>query len=79
MTHLEEIISIFKKYKPAGYPVGIVQNGTLPNEKWVTGTLHTIVKRVKDEGVNNPATIFVGSAVEDKTALWNIQKEIQHA
>lgn len=79
MTHLEEIISIFKKHKPADYPVGIVQNGTMPDEKWVTGTLHSIVKRVKDEGVSNPATIFVGSAVEDKTALWNIQKEIQHA
>ena len=38
MTHLEEIMGIFGKYKPANYPVGIVQNGTLENEKWVTGT-----------------------------------------
>ena len=79
MTHLEEIISVFKKYKSAEYPVGVVQNGTLPNEKWVTGTLHTIVKRVKSNGVSNPATIFVGPAVVDKSTLWNIQKEVQHA
>ena len=79
MTHLEEIISIFKKHKPADYPVGIVQNGTMPDEKWVTGTLHTIVKRVKDEGVSNPATIFVGSAVEDKTALWKHQQAFELA
>lgn len=79
MSHLKEIISIFSTYKPPNYPVGIIQNGTLPNEKWVTGTLSTIVNRVKEKGISNPATIFVGPAVKDPTALWNIQKEIQYA
>jgi len=78
MTHLEEIMSIFKRHKPADYAVGIVQNGTLSNEKWITGTLSTIVKQVTDEGISNPATIFVGPAVKDPTALWNIQEELQH-
>ena len=59
MTHLEEIMGIFGKYKPANYPVGIVQNGTLENEKWVTGTLETITDIVKKEGISNPATVFV--------------------
>ncbi len=79
ITHLEEIVSIFSTHKSADYPIGIVQNGTLPNEKWVTGTLSTIVSRVKEEGVSNPATIFVGPAVNDPTTLWNVQKEIQYA
>jgi uroporphyrin-III C-methyltransferase len=79
ITHLDEIVSIFSTHKPADYPIGIVQNGTLPNEKWVTGTLSTIVSRVNEEGVSNPATIFVGPAVNDPTTLWNVQKEIQYA
>lgn len=79
MTHLEEIMSIFKKYKSADFPVAIVQNGTLPNEKWVKGTLNTIATRVKEEGISNPATIFVGHAVEDQTSLWKIQEELQYA
>lgn len=79
MTHLGEIMSIFKKHKPANFPVAIVQNGTLPNEKWVKGTLNTIASRVKEECISNPATIFVGYAVEDQTLLWNIQEELQHA
>ena len=44
-------MGIFGKYKPANYPVGIVQNGTLENEKWVTGTLETITDIVKKEGI----------------------------
>lgn len=79
MSHLEEIIGIFKKHKPSDYPVGIVQNGTLPNEKWVRGTLDSIVNRVADENISNPATIFIGHAVLDQTASWMIQKEVQHA
>ncbi|MAV07786.1 MAG: hypothetical protein CMQ88_01115 [Gammaproteobacteria bacterium] len=78
MTHIGEIMSLFKKYKPADYPIGIVQNGTLPTERWVVGTLDTIVKCVKDEDVRNPATVFVGPAVGDKSILWNVQKEIEH-
>ena len=78
-THLSEIMSIFRKHKPDDYPVGIVQNGTLPNEKWVKGTLSTIVRRVKEEGISNPATIFVGPAVTDPSGLWKNQQEFQYA
>ena len=79
ITHLKEIMSIFGKHKPANFPVAIVQNGTLPNEKWVKGTLSTIVGKAKEEGIRNPATIFVGHAVEDQTSLWKIQEELQYA
>lgn len=79
MTHLEEITSIFSKQKPANYPVGIVQNGTLENEKWVTGTLETIADIVKKEGISNPATVFIGPAVADKTAVWKHQQAFELA
>lgn len=74
MTHLEEIMNIFSKHKPANYPVGIVQNGTLKHEKWVTGTLETIADIVKTKSISNPATVFVGPAVKDKTAVWKNQE-----
>lgn len=69
-------MGIFGKYKPANYPVGIVQNGTLENEKWVTGTLETITDIVKKEGISNPATVFVGP---DKTAVWKHQQAFELA
>ncbi len=78
MSHLEEIVAIFRKHKPAYYPVGIVQNGTLPNEKWVTGTLENIVSIVEENSISNPATIFVGPAVQDPTASWKHQAEFQY-
>lgn len=79
MSHLDEIVSIFKKHKADNYPIGIVQNGTLPNEKWVIGTLENIAEKVKENAISNPATIFVGPAVEDSTASWIYQKEFHYA
>lgn len=79
MSHLKEIVAIFRQYKAENYPIGIVQNGTLPNEKWVRGTLNNIVSLVEENVISNPATIFIGPAVTDPTVLWNHQNQVQHA
>lgn len=79
MTHLKEIVEVFREHKPECYPIGIVQNGTLPNEKWITGTLGTIVDLVEEEKIGNPATIFIGPAVSDTTSVWRQQNEVQFA
>jgi uroporphyrin-III C-methyltransferase len=79
MTHLEEIMRLFSTHKPKNYPVAVVQNGTLPTERWVLGTIENIAKKVSDAGINNPATIFVGPAVTDSTTRWQLQREVQLA
>ena len=79
MTHLEEIIRLFGTYKPKNYAVAVVQNGTLPSERWVVGTIESIVKKVNEAGISNPATIFVGPAVTDSTSRWQLHHEVQFA
>lgn len=79
MTHLKELMQLFAKYKPQNYPVAVVQNGTLPNEKWIKGTVKNIASRVSEAGITNPATVFVGPAVEDHTSIWLRKSEAQYA
>lgn len=48
---------------PAGTPVGIVENGYLPNQRVTIGTLGTIADQAEDAGVANPAVIVIGDVV----------------
>ncbi len=48
---------------PAGTPVGIVENGYLPNQRVTIGTLGTIADQAEDVGVANPAVIVIGDVV----------------
>ncbi|HQO31462.1 MAG TPA: uroporphyrinogen-III C-methyltransferase [Chitinophagales bacterium] len=61
---LPEIVKVFLKYKPATYPMAIIQNGTLPDEKVVCGHLVTIQDKVDKENITAPAIIIVGEVVD---------------
>lgn len=61
---LPEIVKVFLKYKPATYPMAIIQNGTLPDEKVVCGQLVTIQDKVAKENITAPAIIIVGEVVD---------------
>lgn len=61
---LAEIVRLFSKYKPEHYPIAIIQNGTLPNEKVVCGHLSTIHQKVEDENITSPAVIIIGNVVD---------------
>jgi uroporphyrin-III C-methyltransferase len=60
---LEEIVNVFKKEKRANYPVAIIQNGTLPDEKIVIGNLSTIQEIVIQENITSPAIIILGDVI----------------
>jgi uroporphyrinogen III methyltransferase/synthase len=49
--------------RPADTPVAVIREGTGPSQRTVTGTLETIVERVKEAGLTNPAMIIVGNVV----------------
>jgi uroporphyrinogen III methyltransferase/synthase len=52
-------------------PVGVVRWGTTPRQKAVTGTLETIVERVKAAGLKSPSIIIVGDVVQLRdTMKW---------
>ncbi|QCB96608.1 uroporphyrinogen-III C-methyltransferase [Arthrobacter sp. PAMC25564] len=48
---------------PAATPVGIVENGYLPNQRVTIGTLGTIADQAEALGVANPAVIVIGDVV----------------
>lgn len=60
---LKEIVGVFRKYKPGHYPVAIIQNGTLPDEKIVRSDLDHIVEDVVRHQVSSPAIILIGDVV----------------
>jgi uroporphyrin-III C-methyltransferase/precorrin-2 dehydrogenase/sirohydrochlorin ferrochelatase len=48
---------------PGDTPVGIVENGYLPNQRVTIGTVETIADQAEATGVANPAVIVIGDVV----------------
>lgn len=57
----------------ADMPVAVVENGTRPNQRVVTGTVATIADNVAAAGMLGPALIIVGTVIKlrDKLAWFN--------
>ena len=49
--------------RPASEPVAVVQEGTLPGQRTVTGTLETIAEQVRLEEIRAPSITVVGPVV----------------
>jgi uroporphyrin-III C-methyltransferase/precorrin-2 dehydrogenase/sirohydrochlorin ferrochelatase len=48
----------------AQMPVAIVEQGTTPRQRVVTGTLYSIAEQVKQADIKAPAIIIVGTVVK---------------
>lgn len=76
MHKLAEIVEIYAQLGKINLPVAIIQNGSLPNEKIVTGKVGNILQLVQATGISSPAIIVLGevaklSEVKQKVALYN--------
>lgn len=60
---LGEICQIFERENRGNTPVAIIQNGTLPNEKIVKGSISNIKEKAEKEAVGSPAIIIIGETV----------------
>ncbi|MCH5598547.1 uroporphyrinogen-III C-methyltransferase [Niabella ginsengisoli] len=76
MSKLEAITEIFSEYGKGNTPAAIIQNGTLPNEKIVTGHVKDIYFRAQHAGLENPAVIIIGEVVTLPQQLTS-QKKIK--
>ncbi len=74
MSKLPQIVELFKLAGKKDLPVAIIQNGTTLHEKIATGTVETIEVEVEKYGLSNPAVIILGTVVNHRRKL----KEIQH-
>lgn len=63
LRKLEEISWHFQQNGKGETPVMVIQNGSLPNERMVVGTVNTIVDIVHNEGLGTPAIIVIGEVV----------------
>jgi uroporphyrin-III C-methyltransferase/precorrin-2 dehydrogenase/sirohydrochlorin ferrochelatase len=59
----ESASALGKAGLPADTPVGIVENGYLPNQRVTIGTLGSIADQADATGVANPAVIVIGDVV----------------
>ena len=67
---LAEIAGRLIEYgRDAETPVAVVQWGTLPRQRTVTGTLRDIVDKIGEAGIGAPAVIVVGEVVRLRDSL----------
>ncbi len=56
----------------ADTPIALIQWGTFPDQRTVTGTLETIVEIVEREEIKPPSVIVIGPIVKFREKLnWN--------
>jgi uroporphyrin-III C-methyltransferase len=79
MSKLETITEIFTHYGKSETPVAIIQNGTTPEAKMVTGKIKDIFFRAQHAELNNPAIIVIGEVVNLNRNIPNheLLKQIQ--
>lgn len=61
---LEQICEAFSMHGKADTPVAIIQNGTMPNEKMVKGSISNIDAKAKEAQMGAPAIIVIGETVD---------------
>jgi uroporphyrin-III C-methyltransferase len=63
LRKLGEIMTLFQSYGKGDLPVAVIQNGTLPSQRHVVGTVSNIVSLVKEEDLGSPGIIIAGDVV----------------
>jgi len=67
---LPEIVEVYRDLGKPETPIAIIQNGSLPDQKMVTGTIQNILKRAQENAIGSPAVIVIGPvAALPQTAL----------
>ncbi|WP_406700701.1 uroporphyrinogen-III C-methyltransferase [Singulisphaera sp. Ch08] len=70
VTRLESICkTLVRLGKPATTPAALVEAGTLPRQRTVSGTLTNLHERVAEAGLGPPALLVVGEVVSRRPAL----------
>lgn len=72
LAKIREIMALFGEHGRHETPVAVIQNGTLPDERSVIGTVDTIANMVSSEKLGPPAIIVVGEVVRQANALKDL-------
>lgn len=63
VNKINEIVAIYKSAGKGRLPVAIIQNGTLPDEKFAIGVINTIEEVMEECKIGAPAVIVLGEVV----------------
>jgi len=63
LNKIREIMTLFQQHGKGEVPVTVIQNGTMPDEKNVIGTVSTIADLSDRENIKSPAIIVIGEVV----------------
>lgn len=80
LSQIRSIMEQFVKAGKANVAVTVIENGTLPDMRSVTGTVSTIETLVSEKSIAAPAIIVVGSVVDcaAEIASLNSEQSISH-
>ncbi|HXO21131.1 MAG TPA: uroporphyrinogen-III C-methyltransferase [Thermoanaerobaculia bacterium] len=75
-AHLAEIALLLQRHgRPAATPAAVVENGTLPDERVIIGTLADVVGSAAAAGIGSPATLVVGEVVNLRERLLGQEEQ----
>jgi uroporphyrin-III C-methyltransferase len=78
LNKIEEIMAIFNANGKGQTPVAVIQNGTLKDQRHVTGTVSTIAAEATKHNVGSPAIIVVGEVVKYAAFVDTLVSRNQH-
>lgn len=77
VNKLSQIVEIYKSSGKNETSIALIQNGSLPNENFVSGTIETILELAEEENIGAPAIIVIGEVVKLRERLENKLVELQ--
>lgn len=72
---LREIVALYQRHKRGDLPVALIQNGSLPNEKVVLGTIDDILDESQERRIGVPAIIVLGEVVAKHREFNKIKEQ----
>ncbi len=64
VNQLKQIVEVYQHAQRGTTAVAIIQNGSLPTEKYAVATIDTIVSEAQQKNIGTPAIIVIGKVVE---------------
>jgi uroporphyrin-III C-methyltransferase len=63
VNKIAEIVRIYQRQGLGRLPIAIIQNGSMPNERFALGVINTIEEQIKEKEIAAPAVIVIGAVV----------------
>ncbi len=76
MRKIPQITRIYKNNGQGDMPVMLIQNGSMNNEKIVSGTINNIEQKKNASGLSSPAVILIGKVLQKALPLVELNRII---